>query len=112
MPRKKPRQSPSVHLAPKAKAKPSMPFSLILTPAEMAILRKEAARQGTSVGGVVRGAIHAALFQTHPEMARQLAEKEAGAFLDALTTLYPGLRPSRVKRAQLQRRIVSALVER
>jgi hypothetical protein len=112
MSRKKPGQSPKSRTGSRVPNKPPTPFSLILAPAELAILRQMATRHETSVGGVVRDAIHTALFRTHPDLARQLAERETRAFLDSLTTLYPGLRLSPVRRARLQRRVVSALLKR
>ena len=45
MPRKKPSPSSPKHPAHKAKANPVLPFSLMLTSDEMAILRKEAASE-------------------------------------------------------------------
>jgi len=112
MPRKKPSQSSRARPAPTTKARPVMPFSLILTPQEMAILRKEAARQETSVGGVVRGAIHAVLFRTHPDFVRQMVNREVGAFFDSLQTRHLGAKVTPALRARIQRQIISALVKK
>ena len=44
-----------------------MPFSLILDPNELGILRKMAQRENTSVASVIRRAWHTVIFKSHPE---------------------------------------------
>jgi hypothetical protein len=112
MPRKKPSPFSPSRPAPKAKAKPVMPFSVVLTPAEMTVLRKEAARQGTSVSGVVRGAIHKVLFRTHPGFMRKMVNQEVESFVDSLRTHRPGAKVTPALRARIRRQIVSVLVKK
>ncbi|MBI5866943.1 MAG: hypothetical protein HZB43_01405 [candidate division Zixibacteria bacterium] len=109
MPRKKSSQSSPPR---KAKAKPVMPFSLVLSQEEMVVLRREAKLQGTSVGGVVRGAIHASLLRTHPELVRKMVHREVESFVASLRAHDPGTKITPALRARIQRQILSALVKK
>ena len=111
MPPKKPRQSAQARRTLNVRTKPPMPFSLILTPAEMAILRKEAARQGTSVGGVVRGAIHKVLFRTHSDFVRRMVSREVASFLNTLRARHPGTRVTTALRARIRKQVISSLLK-
>ena len=109
MPRNKPSQSSPVRPARKTKANPVMPFSLILSQEEMAVLRMEARQQGISVGSVVRGALHAVLFRTKPDFVREMVKQEVESFLDDVQMRHPGTKITPPLRARIRRRIIALL---
>ncbi|MBI3871554.1 MAG: hypothetical protein HY304_00565 [candidate division Zixibacteria bacterium] len=93
-------------------ASPKQPFSLILQPEEMNILRRMARRDKTSVAGVIRQALHTVIFRTHPELAKNAIEKEVESFLDSVRThLPPGLGQGQ-RRSRLKNQMVSGLLGR
>jgi hypothetical protein len=82
---------------------PIQPFSLILQPAELSLLRKLARREGTSVAGIVRRAIHTVIGRVYPEFQGQMLESEANTFLDELATRYPRKMLSPPKRSTFKK---------
>ncbi len=84
--------------------KPLMPFSLILQPDEMGVLRQIAGKEGSSMGAVIRRAIHTVIARVHPEFWARLLDAEANAFLDQLATRFPAtlLTAQKRKRFSLQ----------
>ena len=91
---------------------PVMPFSLVLEPGEMGVLRKIAKERGTSVAGVVRGALHATIFRAHPEVAKRIIEEEVTTFIGTVGRRLTGQRLGSAQLARLRRQVVSALAQR
>ncbi len=73
---------PGYRRLPGQRPTPKQPFSLILNPDELNLLKKMARQQGTSVAGIIRQALHTQIFSAHPEMARSTIENEVETFLD------------------------------
>ncbi len=89
---------------------PKQPFSLILNPDELSILRKMARKEGASVASVIRQALHTVIFRKHPDLAKAAIEKETSAFLSAIGTRIPGMTAQRQK--ALTRRVTRQLMSR
>lgn len=90
---------------------PKQPFSLILGPDELSILRKIARKEKTSVACVVRQALHTVIFRNRPELARAFIEKEMSAFLDSIGDHVPG-GLSKNRRRVLTHRVTRQLMSR
>ena len=91
-------------------SKPKMPFSLILDPGELTILRTMADREGTSVAAVIRKALHTVIFKSHPDLARSAVENEVDSFLDAMGAKIPSGAARGARRAKLRKQLVSGLL--
>lgn len=92
-------------------AGPKQPFSLILNPDELSILRKMARKDGTSVASVIRRALHTVIFRTHPELAKTAIEREVDTFLDTMGTRFPSGLSKGTKRTQIKKQLVSNLLK-
>lgn len=91
-------------------SKPKMPFSLILEPGELGILRTMADREGTSVAAVIRKALHTVIFKSHPDLARTAVENEVDSFLDTMSAKIPSGAARGARRAKLRKQLVSGLL--
>ena len=91
-------------------AGPKQPFSLILNPDELTILRKMARKEGTSVASVIRQALHTVIFRTHPDLAKNAIEREVDSFLDTMGASLPSGLSKGAKRARLKKQLVSGLL--
>lgn len=60
------------------------PFSLILLPAELRLLRGIAKKEGSSVATVIRRAIDDMLLKKNPGLRRKLLENKIGVLVDDL----------------------------
>jgi len=89
---------------------PKQPFSLILNPDELNILRKMARRENTSVASVIRQALHTVIFHSHPDLAKHAIEKEVETFLDSVGTRLPKGLAKGVKRSRLRNQLVTGLL--
>ena len=89
--------------------KPIQPFSLILQPAELDVLRKLAKKEGTSIGAIVRRAIHTVIAKRHPDFGKQIVEAEADAFLSGVAMRLPAGAITPAKRAAFRKQLVGAL---
>jgi hypothetical protein len=101
---------PGFRRIPGKRSTPKQPFSLILNPEELNLLKKMARQQGTSVAGIIRQALHSQIFSAHPEMAKTAIENEVETFLDRMGTkiaLGGGVRAGREK---LKRTLVKGLM--
>ncbi|HUU46504.1 MAG TPA: hypothetical protein VM118_12305 [Acidobacteriota bacterium] len=87
-----------------------MPFSLILDPNELGILRKMALRENTSVASVIRRALHTVIFRSHPDLARNAIENEVDTFLETVGTKLPSGAARGARRARLRNQLVSGLL--
>lgn len=85
------------------------PFSLILEPAELGILRKLARKEGTSMGVIVRRAIGVVIEQVYPQRRKLMVEHEAEEFLRSLSQRYPSSFLTSAKRSQFKRQVVRLL---
>ncbi len=92
------------------RSKSIQPFSLILQPSELSALRKIADKNGTSVGAVVRLAIHTVVYRDYPERKRKMVEAEADTFLDQLAQRFPASILTSAKRKAFKNRLVKELV--
>ena len=86
-----------VHRRGRRSTAPKQPFSLILNPDELAILRKMARKNGTSVAAVIRQALNTVIFQAHPELVKQGVERDVNEFLDRMSGRLPGVTASKQK---------------
>lgn len=91
-------------------ANPKQPFSLILNPEELNILRKMARRENTSVAAVIRQALHTVIFRSHPDLAKHAIEKEVETFLDTVGARLPKGLAKGVKRSRLRNQLVTGLL--
>jgi hypothetical protein len=91
---------------------PVMPFSLVLEPREMGVLRKIARERRTSVADVVRGALHATIYRAHPEVAKRIIEEEVTTFIGTVGRRLTGQRLGSAQMASLRRQVVSALTKK
>lgn len=91
-------------------AGPKQPFSLILNPDELSILRKMARKDGTSVASVIRQALHTVIFRTHPDLAKNAIEREVDSFLDTMGARLPAGLSKGAKRARIKKQLVSGLL--
>lgn len=89
--------------------KPIQPFSLILQPAELNLLRKLAGKEGTSIGAIVRRAIHTVIADKHPEFARQILESGADTFLSEVAMRLPAGAVTPVKRSAFKNQLIKSL---
>ncbi|MEW5700981.1 MAG: hypothetical protein AB1792_01955 [Candidatus Zixiibacteriota bacterium] len=89
---------------------PKQPFSLILNPEELNILRKMARRENTSVASVIRHALHTVIFRSHPDLAKHAIEKEVESFLDTVGARLPKGLAKGVKRSRLRNQLVTGLL--
>lgn len=90
---------------------PKQPFSLILNPDEMSILRKMARKEGTSVASIIRQALHTVIFRTHPDLAKNALEREVDAFLDTMGARLPSGLSKGAKRARIKKQLVTGLMK-
>lgn len=90
--------------------KAKMPFSLILDPGELGILRTMADRDGTSVAAVIRKALHTVIFKSHPDLARSAVENDVDSFLDAMGAKIPSGVARGARRDKLRKQLVSGLL--
>lgn len=90
---------------------PVMPFSIVLEPGEMRVLRKIAKERGTSVAGVIRGALYATIYRAHPEVAQRIIEEEVTTFIGTVGRRLTGQRIGSAQLARLRRQVVSALAK-
>jgi hypothetical protein len=88
-----------------------MPFSLILEPGELQILRDIADKDNTSVAAVIRKALHAEIFKNHPDLARTTIENEVESFLDSVGGKLPAGIGGTARRSQLQKELVAKLLK-
>lgn len=91
-------------------AGPKQPFSLILNPDELSILRKMARKEGTSVASVIRQALHTVIFRAHPDLAKNAIEREVDSFLDTMGTRLPTGLSKGAKRARIKKQLVTGLL--
>lgn len=91
---------------------PKQPFSLILNPDELSILRKMARKEGTSVANVIRQALHTVIFRAHPDLAKNALEREVDSFLDTMGTRLPIGLGKGAKRARIKKQLVTGLLQR
>ena len=91
-------------------AGPKQPFSLILNPDELSILRKMARKEGTSVASVIRQALHTVIFRTHPDLAKNAIEREVDSFLDTMGNRLPSGLSKGAKRARIKKQLVTGLL--
>ncbi len=91
-------------------AVPKQPFSLILNPDELSILRKMARKDGTSVASVIRQALHTVIFRTHPDLAKNAIEREVDSFLDTMGARLPSGLSKGAKRARIKKQLVTGLM--
>lgn len=92
-------------------AGPKQPFSLILNPDELSILRKMARKDGTSVASVIRRALHTVIFRTHPELAKSAIEREVDSFLDNVGARFPSGIAKGTKRSQIKKQLVTNILK-
>lgn len=92
-------------------AVPKQPFSLILNPDELTILRKMARKDGTSVASVIRQALHTVIFRTHPDLAKNAIEREVDSFLDSMGARIPSGLSKGPKRARIKKQLVTGLLK-
>jgi hypothetical protein len=85
------------------------PFSLILEPAELAALRKIAGKERTSMGAIVRRAIHSVLFRANPALVDRIVEAELDGFLKRMGEKFPGAGMKGAKRGEFKKQIVKAI---
>jgi hypothetical protein len=90
---------------------PKQPFSLILNPDELSILRKMARQEGTSVASVIRQALHTVIFRTHPDIAKNAIEREVDSFLDSMGDRVPSALSTGSRRARIKKQLVSGLMQ-
>ena len=101
---------PGFRRIPGKRSTPKQPFSLILNPDELTLLKKMARQQGTSVAGIIRQALHTQIFSAHPEMAKSAIENEVESFLDRMgTKIALGGAPG-AGREKLKRTLVKGLM--
>lgn len=91
-------------------AGPKQPFSLILNPDELSILRKMARKEGTSVASVIRQALHTVIFRAHPDLAKNAIEREVDSFLDTMGARLPSGLSKGAKRARIKKQLVTGLL--
>jgi len=91
-------------------AGPKQPFSLILNPDELNILRKMARREATSVASVIRRALHTVIFKNHPDLAKHALEKEVDSFLEAMGARLPRGLGKGATRSRLKNQLVTGLM--
>jgi len=91
-------------------AGPKQPFSLILNPDELSILRKMARKEGTSVASVIRQALHTVIFRAHPDLAKNAIEREVDSFLDTMGSRLPSGLSKGAKRARIKKQLVTGLL--
>ena len=101
---------PGYRRAPGQKVTPKQPFSLILQPDELNLLKKMARQQGTSVAGIIRQALHIQIFSAHPEMARSAIETEVETFLNRVGSKMALGGKSGAGREKLKRTLVKGLL--
>jgi len=89
---------------------PKMPFSLILDPGELSVLRKMARRENTSVASVIRSALHTVIFKSHPDLARHAIESDVDAFLETVGRKLPSGVAKGSRRKRLRNQLVSGLL--
>ncbi len=87
-----------------------LPFSLVLPPDELEVLRKIARQDGVAVGTIIRRAIYSVINRVHPEFVNRMIEAEVDAFLDQLAQRFPASTLTSAKRQAFKRRLVEALV--
>jgi hypothetical protein len=87
-----------------------MPFSLILAPSELGILRKMAARENTSVAAIIRRALHTVIFKSHPDLARNAIESDVDSFLDTVGNKLPTGVGGAARRTRLRNQLVTGLL--
>ena len=92
-------------------AGPKQPFSLILNPDELNILRKMARRENTSVASVIRQALHTVIFRTHPDLAKNSLEREVDSFLETMSARLPKGQIKGAKKSRLRSQLVSGLMQ-
>jgi len=90
---------------------PKQPFSLILNPDELNILRKMARRENTSVASVIRQALHTVIFKAHPDLAKNALEREVESFLDSVGMRIPSGLGKGARRSRLKKQLVNGLLK-
>jgi len=101
---------PGFRRIPGKRSTPKQPFSLILEPTELNLLKKMARQQGTSVAGIIRQALHTQIFSAHPEMAKTAIENEVETFLDRMGSKIALGGGSGAGRERLKRTLVKGLM--
>lgn len=91
-------------------ATPKQPFSLILNPDELSILRKMARKEGTSVASVIRHALHTVIFRAHPDLAKNAIERDVDSFLDTMGKRLPTGLSKGATRARIKKQLVTGLL--
>ena len=102
-------------MSPRAKshrATPKMPFSLILQPAELGLLRKIADHNSSSVAAVIKDALYKTIFKSHPGLAKSIVENEVDAFFDKLIAKLPGRGPTQAAKIKLKNQIVRGFLKK
>ena len=92
--------------------RPKMPFSLILEPGELQILRDLADKENSSVAAVIRKALHTVIFKNHPDLARATIENEVESFLNSVDNKLPSGIGNAAKRAKLRKELVTKLLRK
>lgn len=100
---------PGYRRVPGTRSTPKQPFSLILNPDELNLLKKMALKEGSSVAAVIRSALHKVIFSTHPEMARSAIENDVESFLNHMGTKL-ALKRGTVGREKIKRQLVKGLM--
>lgn len=87
-----------------------LPFSLILDPGEMAVLRKMANKDDTSVANVIRAALNSVIFKNHPDLVRNAIASDVDSFLDSVGSKLPNGPVSGQRRTRMRNQLVAGLI--
>ena len=87
-----------------------LPFSLVLPPDELEVLRKIARQDGVAVGTIIRRAIYTVIYRVNPRLINRMLETEVDEFLDQLAQRFPASILSGWKGKAFQRRLGEMLV--